>query len=253
METIDDIRRNNLKLLEEEAGSQKALAAKLEKSESQVSQWKLGAINSGTGKPRCMRSSMARYIESRTGKPSGWMDQRNFDPKLLDGSLLDDDCVVVSNTAPGPDVSHLPASPDSIRIEEYDVRFAMGDGQVAPDYPEVIRIWEVSQDWLRMFLPDFRGNPDTLKIARGIGDCLRPFYNNGDQLLIDVSYRQQVPRMAARYAFRWQGLLYAKELRPLGAKGADAFERDGVKAFSIDYEKDDFELIAKIEKAWRME
>lgn len=66
----------------------KALADALDRSESQVSQWKNGAANSATGKPRGMRSDTARYIETITKKPEGWLDQdpdaesqRNLEPK----------------------------------------------------------------------------------------------------------------------------------------------------------------------------
>jgi SOS-response transcriptional repressor LexA len=75
MPDIDDIRRTNLAAIEQELGGLKALSDVLERDESQVFQWKKGSINSGTGKPRGMRKETARYIESKTGKPEGWLDQ----------------------------------------------------------------------------------------------------------------------------------------------------------------------------------
>lgn len=74
MKSIDDIRRENLALLRKEVGSSRGLAARLDRDESQVGQWMHGALNSGTGKPRGMRSDTARYIEKCMGKPDGWMD-----------------------------------------------------------------------------------------------------------------------------------------------------------------------------------
>lgn len=74
MKSIDDIRRENLQLLRTEYGSQKALADALERDEAQVSQWALGLKNSGTGKPRGMRTVTARYIEKQCNKPDGWLD-----------------------------------------------------------------------------------------------------------------------------------------------------------------------------------
>ena len=82
MRSIDDIRRSNLVILEGEHGSLAALAKALERDDSQVSQWKVGSKNSGTGKPRGMRSETARYIESRTGKMEGWLD--HYHPSLQD-------------------------------------------------------------------------------------------------------------------------------------------------------------------------
>jgi SOS-response transcriptional repressor LexA len=74
MKPIDEIRRENLAQLRIEFGSLRALATKLDRDESQVSQWMQGSKNSGTGKPRGMRSETARYIEQCTGKKNGWMD-----------------------------------------------------------------------------------------------------------------------------------------------------------------------------------
>lgn len=71
---IDDIRRDNLAKLRDGYGSLAAFASHLGRSESQVSQWINASINSGTGKPRYMRTSTARWIEQVCGKPAGWMD-----------------------------------------------------------------------------------------------------------------------------------------------------------------------------------
>lgn len=74
MKMIDELRAENLARLAHELGSVAALAARLSRSESQVSQWINRSINSGTGKPRSMRSDTARWIEEATNKPRGWLD-----------------------------------------------------------------------------------------------------------------------------------------------------------------------------------
>ncbi len=74
MKPIDEIRRENIAALEAECGGLSKLSARLERSDSQVSQWKLGSINSGTGKQRGMSTKTARYIEGKMGKQLGWMD-----------------------------------------------------------------------------------------------------------------------------------------------------------------------------------
>lgn len=75
MKLIDDLRRENLTQLRRELGGLKQLSEKLEREDSQVSQWILGSKNSGTGKPRGMRSETARFIELKCAKPEGWLDQ----------------------------------------------------------------------------------------------------------------------------------------------------------------------------------
>lgn len=77
MKSIDDIRRENLAELVAEFHGITPLAARLDRSHSQVSQLLTGAKDSKTGKRRGMRSTTARYIEDRCGKPGGWMDSEH--------------------------------------------------------------------------------------------------------------------------------------------------------------------------------
>lgn len=74
MNFIDDIRRENLAALAEEVGGAAVLSRRLDREESQVSQWIRGAKHSVTGKRRGMKSETARWIETTTGKPLGWLD-----------------------------------------------------------------------------------------------------------------------------------------------------------------------------------
>ena len=73
MQTIEEVRRIRLGMLEREFGGQVGLSAKIGKSTSQISQWKNASI-SATGRERAMSSDVAREIEKLTGKPRGWMD-----------------------------------------------------------------------------------------------------------------------------------------------------------------------------------
>lgn len=77
MKMIDDVRADNMAALAREFGSTAALAAHMDRSESQVSQWVNRSKNSATGKPRGMRSSTARWIELVCAKPHGWLDQEH--------------------------------------------------------------------------------------------------------------------------------------------------------------------------------
>ncbi|CUJ98114.1 MULTISPECIES: hypothetical protein [Achromobacter] len=76
---IDDIRRANLALLVKEAGGVGRLAERLERDQSQVSQWLNASKNSATGTPRGMRGATCRFIEQKMGKPEGWLDLNQGD------------------------------------------------------------------------------------------------------------------------------------------------------------------------------
>lgn len=75
MKMIEDLRVENMGLLRDQFGSVTALAARLQRSDSQVSQWINASINSATGQPRGMKPKTARWIEETVGKPKGWLDQ----------------------------------------------------------------------------------------------------------------------------------------------------------------------------------
>lgn len=74
MKTIAEIRRGNLDRLINEMGGLKLFCEKMDKSSSQVSQWKNGSKDSKTGKRRGMNDDTAALIEDACGKPRGWMD-----------------------------------------------------------------------------------------------------------------------------------------------------------------------------------
>ncbi|QBQ98185.1 hypothetical protein [Paraburkholderia pallida] len=74
MKDIDEIRRTNLRLLEEEYGSPTSVANALSMSLAQFANLRDGAKDSKTGKKRGMRKETARRIDSAAGKPDGWLD-----------------------------------------------------------------------------------------------------------------------------------------------------------------------------------
>lgn len=74
MKDIDEIRRDNLRLLEREYGGPTATAAQVGMSTAQFANLRDGAKDSKTGKPRGMRKDTARKIEQNANKPTGWLD-----------------------------------------------------------------------------------------------------------------------------------------------------------------------------------
>ncbi|KVN18054.1 MULTISPECIES: hypothetical protein [unclassified Burkholderia] len=74
MKEIDEIRRDNLRIIEAEHGGPAAAAAVLGMSHSQFSNLRDGAKDSKTGRPRGMRTATARKIDALAGKPAGWLD-----------------------------------------------------------------------------------------------------------------------------------------------------------------------------------
>lgn len=177
MKSIDDIRRENLRFLERKLGSLKGLADALDRSESQVSQWKVGAVNSGTGKQRGMRSDTARYIEGKTKMPEGWLDRDHSEAQQHE-----------IQQAPAP--YQMPDKSGDLVITQYDAGGSMGSNGrlLLEDQPGVIRSWNVSKDWLHLNVPSYTALKN-LCIVTGFGPSMRPMFNPGDPLLVDRGVR----------------------------------------------------------------
>lgn len=76
MKFVDEIRRENLAALAKRLGGNSDLAQKLDRTESQVSQWVTGSLLP-SGRRRGMRPETARWIEATAGLPPGWLDQEH--------------------------------------------------------------------------------------------------------------------------------------------------------------------------------
>lgn len=74
MKTVEEIRHARLLQLIAEHRTIQALADKLGKSHSQISQLRNRVVHSTTKKPRSIGDDLARSIEEKLGKPRGWMD-----------------------------------------------------------------------------------------------------------------------------------------------------------------------------------
>lgn len=72
---IDEIRRNNLWLIEREMGNPTSVAEKVGMTPTQYINLRDGAKDSKTGKPRGMRKETAWKFEDAFSKQRGWLDQ----------------------------------------------------------------------------------------------------------------------------------------------------------------------------------
>lgn len=93
-------------------------------------------------------------------------------------------------SAPHEAPSDDPGGPPDLVIAE----FATGGGMdrkgqlLLDDQPGIIRSWRVSNDWLRLNVPSHTGTRN-LCIVTGFGPSMRPMFNPGDPLLVDIGVR----------------------------------------------------------------
>lgn len=102
---------------------------------------------------------------------------------------------------------------DEVWIAHYDVRAAMGGGQIPHDYPELLQDVRVSPQHLREMGVEFKEHFH-LKMVTGWGQSMAPTIKHRDPLLVDVSIREFVGD--GIYMFSWEGHLYIKRLQWIG-------------------------------------
>lgn len=237
MKLIDDIRRDNMTALREEHGGTAALAKQLDRSESQVSQWILGSAHSATGKKRGMRPDTARYIEKKCGKPVGWLDVEHVG--------------VLSNITGTSPVSPAKQSNGFYEIPQFDTGGAMGGGLVLQDQPGVIQSWKVSPEWLRKNVKGYN-TAKSLCIVTGFGDSMRPLFNPGDPLLVDISVN--TVDFDSIYFFRVGNEGFIKRLQRIPGEGLRVLSanRDNYEPWTVKPDMD-FEVFGRVLKVWRSE
>ncbi|MGP3789444.1 S24 family peptidase [Pseudomonas sp. B392_1p] len=107
---------------------------------------------------------------------------------------------------------------DEIRIAHYDVRAAMGDGQMVPDYPEIMQDIVVSQKHLAELGVSYK-DAAHLKMLTGWGQSMAPTIQDLDPMIADASIREF--QGDGIYAFSWQGHFYVKRLQVIDAEHFD--------------------------------
>ncbi|SEQ27512.1 Phage repressor protein C, contains Cro/C1-type HTH and peptisase s24 domains [Pseudomonas sp. NFACC02] len=107
---------------------------------------------------------------------------------------------------------------DEVWIAHYDVRGALGGGEVAHDFPEMLQDVRVSPSQLRSMGVEFKEHYH-LKVITGWGQSMTPTIKHGDPCLVDISIKEFIGD--GIYYFSYQGFQYIKRLQ---MKGKDKFK-----------------------------
>lgn len=102
---------------------------------------------------------------------------------------------------------------DEVWIAHYAVRGALGGGEVAHDFPEMLQDVRVSPSQLRAMGVEFREHYH-LKMITGWGQSMTPTIKHGDPCLVDISIKEFVGD--GIYYFSYQGFQYIKRLQMKG-------------------------------------
>lgn len=206
---IREVRRRNLKALMDREfkgirGAQSRLAERLGKPQNFISRCLAAPEKAGA---KTIGEDFAREIEATFGLDRYSMDdQALFESDYEAKKRNDKESNVIA-----ADFSPKRAREGEIDIPHYDVRAAMGAGQVLPsDYIETIRHVTVSIEYLRTQGVSYT-QPDNLGMITGFGESMNKTFTSGDPLIIDKGVTSVVTDGV--YLFTLSGALFVKRLQ----------------------------------------
>ena len=135
---------------------------------------------------------------------------------------------------------------DEVWIAHYDVRAAMGGGQIPHEYPEMLQDVRVSPKHLRDLGVTFKEHFH-LKMITGWGQSMAPTIKDRDPLLVDITIREFTGD--GIYLFSHDEMLYVKRLQK---KGKDRFKMisDNKHHDPEDIRVDDTHILARVLYVW---
>lgn len=135
---------------------------------------------------------------------------------------------------------------DEVWIAHYDVRAAMGGGQIPQEYPEMLQDIRVSPKHLRDLGVTFKEHFH-LKMITGWGQSMAPTIKDRDPLLVDITIREFTGD--GIYLFSHDEMLYVKRLQK---KGKDRFKMisDNKHHDPEDIRADDTHILARVLYVW---
>ncbi|WP_348739151.1 S24 family peptidase [Pseudomonas rhodesiae] len=135
---------------------------------------------------------------------------------------------------------------DEVWIAHYDVRAAMGGGQIPHEFPEMLQDIRVSPKHLREMGVTFKEHFH-LKMITGWGQSMAPTIKDRDPLLVDITVREFTGD--GIYLFSHDDMLYVKRLQK---KGKDHFKMisDNKHHDPEDIRVDDTYILARVLLVW---
>lgn len=245
---IREIRRQNLKaLLDREyagvRGAQSRMAERLDKPQNFISRCLADPERAGS---KTIGEDFAREIEKAFG-----LDRYALDHPL--GGAADNGGANNNNDKESNVIAADFSSkkrPGEIDIPHYDVRAAMGAGQVLPsDYIETIRHVTVSLEFLRSQGVSCT-QPDNLGMITGFGESMNKTFTSGDPLIVDKGITSVVTDGV--YFFTLGGALFVKRLQILPSGIRVLSDNEAYPPYEITGKDLDSLIIhARVLLAWR--
>lgn len=123
----------------------------------------------------------------------------------------------------------------------------MGPGVLLRDQPGVIKSWTVTLEWLAKNIKSHTGHKN-LNIVTGFGDSMRPMFNPGDPIVIDLGVT--TVDFDGIYFFRVGNEGFLKRLQRIPGEGLRVIsENKAYESWTIKPDMD-FEVFGRVLKVW---
>lgn len=151
---------------------------------------------------------MAKMLASKAGKN---LSEKARETMLAAAAEADSPVEQGQSYLPG-NLSTLRPTNEEIVIPQYDIRAAMGHGQVPPDYQEVVRNLVVREDILREKGVTYTSNT-SLGMINGWGESMAGTINDKDMVIVDKGVQDFIGE--GIYVLTWHNELYIKRVMRL--------------------------------------
>lgn len=138
-----------------------------------------------------------------------------------------------------------------VEIQQFKTGGSMGRGLVLKDQPGVITQWRVTQEWIDKNVKTITASKN-LCVVTGFGDSMRPLFNPGDPLLVDIGVT--VVDSDSVYFFRVGDEGFVKRLQRIPGQGLRVLSanRDNYEPWTVTPDMD-FQVLGRVLKVWRSE
>lgn len=141
---------------------------------------------------------VARRIEEREGLPRAWLD------------TLRDSAGIYAKSAESAQKEIRKGVSCEIDIPQFDVRAAMGSGQLPSDYAEIIRHVTMHRAHMDLLGITYT-SAENLAIITGWGQSMAGTISHGEPVFVDRGVTQFIGDGV--YVFTWDDLLYIKRVQ----------------------------------------
>lgn len=111
-----------------------------------------------------------------------------------------------------------------------NVYASMGSGAIPPESEYSIASVDLTSEWIRRNLSNIT-SPSNLRLIKGLGDSMQPFFKEGDAIFIDTGVK--TIEIDAIFAFMYLGQVYVKRVQRTP---------DGLKVISDNKQYDPFTI-----------